>query len=312
MIFSWYKRFIQNVRILLPPKVVIMDGPAKGLLRRHRNPAGTLRASLLALPLLLGLAACGNPAKETLVKENLQGKSVGVMIGYSSDYILSKPEYGLKILRYDSYGDMQMALRFNRVDGIVMERDEADVLCRLEPVYKAAFAIHANEPYAYPISTKNTELLESFNAFIRAFREGPEYADLLARRAGVLEAPYKARKVEVQHPDGKVLRVALYQGWEPISYVNTETGEWEGSDVELITHYANSAGYRIEWVDTGSWNQMVFDLAAGKVDLFLCPDSLALEKDLEMAGSVEFSEWVWRKDMMCIVNGGDDAGEKTI
>ena len=293
-----------------------MDGPEKGARRigpaKRRTGLPKLEPLAIALLFLFALAGCAGGAREPLTRDTMKGRNIGLMLGYSSDYILSRPEYGLKVFRYDAYGDMQMALRFNRVDGIVMERDEADVLCRLEPVYKAAFAIHANEPYAYPISTKNTELLESFNAFIRAFREGPEYADLLARRAGVLEAPYKARKVEVQHPDGKVLRVALYQGWEPISYVNTETGEWEGSDVELITHYANSAGYRIEWVDTGSWNQMVFDLAAGKVDLFLCPDSLALEKDLEMAGSVEFSEWVWRKDMMCIVNGGDDAGEKTI
>lgn len=306
MIFSWYKRFIKNARIFYPQKVVIMDGPAQGLLRLRRNPAGRLRTSLLALPLLLALAGCGNPVKETLAKETLRGKSIGLMLGYSSDYILSRPEYGLKVFRYDSYGDMQMALRFNRVDGIVMEKDEADVLCRLEPDYKAAFAIHEQEKYAYPIHSANSELVESFNAFIREFREGPEYADLLARRARVNEVPYEAKKVESTARGDRVLRVALYQGWEPISYVNTVTGEWEGSDVELITHYANHEGYRIEWIDTGSWNQMVLNLAAGKVDLFLCPDSLALAKDLEMAGSVIFSEWVWLKDMMCVVNNTEE------
>ncbi len=293
-----------------------MDGPFRGTRRRGRTrpvPFASIRMRLsLAALAFAALAGCAGGTRAPLTKDTMKGRSIGLMLGYSSDYILSRPEYGLKVSRYDAYGDMQMALRFNRVDGIVMERDEADVLCRLEPVYKAAFALHESEPYAYPISTKNKELLESFNAFIREFRQGPEYADLLARRARVLDAPYEAKKVEPLHPDGKVLRVALYQGWEPISYVNTESGEWEGSDVELISHYANEAGRRIEWVDTGSWNQMVFDLAAGKVDLFLCPDSLALKKDLEMAGSVEFSDWVWKKDMMCIVNGGADAGEKPL
>jgi ABC-type amino acid transport substrate-binding protein len=270
---------------------------------KARAPGIVVLAFLVALGAIALLPGCAPTERAVLTRENLKGKRVAVMLGYSSDYILSRPEFGLDIYRYDSYGDMQMALRFNRVDAIAMEMDEASVLCRLEPAYRVAMHIRDGLEYAYPIDTKKKELMDSFNSFIRTFRESPEYAEILQRVEAAAREPFVARKVETRGTGDKVLRVALFPGWEPISYVNMTTKEWEGCDVELISHFANSIGVKVEFVDTGDWAQMVLNLMAGKVDLFLCPDSLALKKDLEMSGTITMSEWAFKKDMVLIVAG---------
>lgn len=98
-----------------------------------------------------------------------------------------------------------------------------------------------------------------------------------------------------------MLKVAAFDGWEPISYINAATGEWEGCDVELITYFANSLGAELELIDM-SWEQMIIELSSGLVDLMLCPDSLMLAKDLEMSGNIVMSDWVFLKDIVLIVN----------
>lgn len=259
-------------------------------------------AALLAVWVLAAIfAGCAPQPRKILDRQALKGTRVAVMLGYSSDYIMSRPELGLDVYRYDSYGDMMMALRFNRVDAIAMEYDEASVLCRLEPEYEVSMVIHEDEKYAYLVDSKRKDILDSFNAFIKTFRESPEYADILRRREGAAREPYVAKKVENIVTGDRVLRVALFPGWEPISYRNLTNEEWEGSDVELIIHFANTTGMKVEFVDTGDWLQMVLNLMAGKVDLFLCPDSLVLKKDLEMSGTVTMSEWAFLKDLVLIV-----------
>lgn len=295
-----------NFRGSLPPEVnpvysrVVYENRLKSPGARLRSgcPGMALIALLLAAVCLV--PGCSPAPRAVLTKDNLAGKRIAVMMGYSSDHIMSRPEFGAQVFRYDSYGDMMMALRFDRVDAIAMEYDEASVLCRTEPAYTISFVVVESSPYAYPVDRKDTGLMESFNTFLRWFRESPEYADILSRRAAAATAPYVHKAVETPQTAERSLKVALYPGWEPISYTNMESGKWEGSDVELIQHFAKSIGVRVEFVDTGDWLQMVLNLMTDKVDMFLCPDSLVLKKDLEMSGMVTMSEWAFKKDIVLI------------
>ncbi|HPZ43074.1 MAG TPA: transporter substrate-binding domain-containing protein [Bacillota bacterium] len=244
---------------------------------------------------------CAKNQREPLTADNLTGRKVGVMIGYSSDYILSQPQYGLDIYRYDYYSDMTLALRFNRVDAIATEMDEAYVFCRMQPEFEIGLVVEEQLEYAYLFSADRPELLEQFNQFIRDFRETEEYADILRRVEASADAPFQAKKVENTVTTDRVLKVAAYDGWEPISYINNLTGEWEGGDVELITHFANSLGAKLELIDM-SWDQMVIELTTGLVDLLLSPESLLMAKDLEMSGNIVMSDWVFLKDIVLIVN----------
>jgi hypothetical protein len=71
--------------------------------------------------------------------------------------------------------------------------------------------------------------------------------------------------------------------------------------VELITHFANKMGAKLELIDM-SYQQMLIELGSGMVDLLLCPDSLMLKKDREMSRNITMSECVFLKDIVLIVN----------
>jgi len=267
----------------------------------NKNRLLVLVLSVLILSCLL-LTGCGSEnVKKPVTADNLSGLRVGVMIGYSPDYILSKDSRGMEIYRYDTYSDMYLALRFNRLDAIATEREDAYFTCREEPKFEIGPAVTEPSEYAYMFNADRNELREEFNHFIKEFRKTEEYADILRRVEAVGEGPYKPKKVENIVTTDRVIKVAAFDGWEPTSYINTATGEWEGCDVEIITYFANSIGAKLV-IEDKSWNQMLIEVANGMVDLILSPDSLLFAKDLEMSGNIIMSEAVHMKDIVLVIN----------
>jgi ABC-type amino acid transport substrate-binding protein len=260
-----------------------------------------IKLTCLFLVLCFFLTGCAKTSGEPLTKDNLVGKKIGVIMANSSDYILSESDYGVDIYRYDNDADMQLALTFRRIDAVALERDEAGVFCRIEPEYEIALTVEENLEYAYMFNSDRQELLEQFNGFIRKFKETAEYADLLRRAEESAVRPYQPKEVKNTVTTDQVLKVAAFDGWEPISYINASTGVWEGCDVELITHFANSIGAKLELIDK-SWEQMMIEISLGLVDLVLCPETLMMAKDLEMNGSITMSDWVYLKDIVLVVN----------
>jgi ABC-type amino acid transport substrate-binding protein len=252
---------------------------------KAKKQAGKIFCLLLILGLVM--TGCDKTVSESLTTENLTGKRIGVMCGYSSDYILCTEEYApynLRLYRYDYYADMQLALRFNRLDAAAMENDEAYVFCRIEPRFVIGLTPAAQIEFGYP-----------FNAGKK------EYADILRRVEASAMAPYVPKKVISAVTTERVLKVAVFDGWEPVSYINNLTHEWEGSDVELVTYFANSIGASLELIDM-SYNQMLIELGSGLVDLMLCPETLLYKKDMEMGKNITMSEGVFLKDIVLIVN----------
>jgi ABC-type amino acid transport substrate-binding protein len=257
------------------------------------------------LYLLFALSGCAPKHRAKLDINNLSGKTIGAMIGYSSDYILTNENKNVQLRRFDAYSDMMMALAFHQLDAAAMEMDEAYVFCRLQPKYRIYGTFAKNDKYAYVLNPHSTELNKQFNSFIAEFRRTDSYKDMRRRVKECSKHPFKSKPVKNTGTGDKFLDVLVYDGWEPISYVNTKTHQWEGTDIELITRFANSIGARIKFHPAGSYTQAILDMSLGKADIFVCPDSLRLKKDLEKAGNVTMSDWVWKKDIVFIVNTAD-------
>jgi len=259
--------------------------------------------SLLLVPALL-LTGCSKQVHDPLTMENLAGKRIGVMNGYSSDYIFCMDEYksyNLQLYRFDMYSDMELALRFNRLDAASMENDEAYVFCRIMPDFVIQLVPVNDMEFGYPFCADKTELLAQFNQWVKDFRKTAEYTDIVKRVEATREAPYQAKKIENIVTTDKVLKVGLFDGWEPVSYINTATDEWEGSDIELITYFANSLGAKVE-LEPKSYQQMLIELGNGMLDVMLCPETLLYQKDMEMGSNVTMSDGVFLKDIVLLVN----------
>ncbi len=274
------------------------------MIKPHLKKSIILYTGLL-LYLLYALGGCAPKRNGITDINNLNGKTVGVILGNSPDYILTNHNRNIKLRRYDSNSDMALALAFRQLDAAALERDEADVFCRLQPEYQVHGAFMEGDHYAYVLNPGNIELNERFNSFIKEFRQTDTYIDIVKRATECSEHQYKSKIVENTGTGDKVLRVLIYADWEPVSFLNTETNRWEGADVELTTHFANSIGAAIEFYQVGSYEQAVLDLRFGKVDLLASPDSLEIKTDLEKGGNVTMSDWVWEKDIVFIVNTAD-------
>ena len=66
-----------------------------------------------------------------------------------------------------------------------------------------------------------------------------------------------------------VLRVGTAGDYQPMSYLDPETGRYVGFDAELAEDLAASLGVDIEYVET-SWPTLMDDTLAGKFDLAIC------------------------------------------
>lgn len=65
------------------------------------------------------------------------------------------------------------------------------------------------------------------------------------------------------------LLVGTAGDYQPMSYLNPETGQYEGFDAELAEDLADYLGVELEYVET-SWPTLMDDTLAGKFDLAIC------------------------------------------
>ena len=66
-----------------------------------------------------------------------------------------------------------------------------------------------------------------------------------------------------------VLKVGTTGDYQPMSYLDPDTGEYVGFDSELTEDLAEDLGVEIEYVET-SWPTLMDDTLAGKFDLAIC------------------------------------------
>ena len=69
--------------------------------------------------------------------------------------------------------------------------------------------------------------------------------------------------------DSGVLRVGATGDYQPMSYLNPDTGEYVGFDAALAEDLAKSLGVKVVYVPT-TWPTLMEDTLAGKFDLAVC------------------------------------------
>ncbi|WP_026765418.1 transporter substrate-binding domain-containing protein [Selenomonas ruminantium] len=94
------------------------------------------------------------------------------------------------------------------------------------------------------------------------------------------------------------IRIGTTGDYIPMSYLNPQTGAYEGIDAELSQLIADSLGVKIEYVPT-SWPTLTADTLAGKFDIALCGISRNYARAKTMAMSDAYGEGVFGKTILC-------------
>jgi len=94
------------------------------------------------------------------------------------------------------------------------------------------------------------------------------------------------------------IRIGTTGDYIPMSYLNPQTGEYEGIDAELSKLIAESLGVKIEYVPT-TWPTLTADTLAGKFDIALCGISRNYNRAKIMAMSDAYGEGIFGKTILC-------------
>lgn len=95
-----------------------------------------------------------------------------------------------------------------------------------------------------------------------------------------------------------VIRIGTTGDYIPMSYLNPQTGEYEGIDAELSQLIADSLGVKIQYVPT-TWPTLAADTQAGKFDIAICGISRNYNRARTMAMSDAYGEGIFGKTILC-------------
>ncbi len=278
--------------------------------QRVSSPAATLyqqgRLFLLILMLLLTLlfypltgCAGKQPAPVTpLDVHNLAGRRIGVLMSWSPDYILEDVP-GIELQRYDTTSDAILALKYRRIEALAMDIINAKNFCRMHPGYKILEEPVAFDDYIIFVTNKRQDILQQFNEFAADFRTSEEYQDIYARIMAVDRGEY-VRREWPKHTTGPVLNVATNSLAYPYASIDLQTGEFFGSSVEIIEHFAWRYGYQIHFLD-GDYEAGILNLTTGKADLRILALSQAYRFEVELTHKAMISEPYFSTSIVLVV-----------
>ena len=117
--------------------------------------------------------------------------------------------------------------------------------------------------------------------------------------AALLFAPMRADAGRLEDiAERGTIRVGSTGDYRPMSYLNPETGKYEGIDAELTQIIADSLGVAIEYVPT-SWPTLTEDTLADKFDIALCGISRNYARAKIMAMSDAYGVGYFGKTILC-------------
>ena len=105
-------------------------------------------------------------------------------------------------------------------------------------------------------------------AIIIAIMGASECFAALPSDAGEALSPAAAKSPDEIVERG-VLRVGTAGDYQPMSYLDADSGKYVGFDAELAEDLADALGVELEYVET-SWPTLMDDTLAGKFDLAIC------------------------------------------
>ncbi|WP_319371251.1 basic amino acid ABC transporter substrate-binding protein [uncultured Ilyobacter sp.] len=112
--------------------------------------------------------------------DDLKGKKVGVMLGFTGDLVVSEIE-GVTVERYNAAYSGIMALQSDKVDAVVLDSEPAKNYVDKNEGLEIAKADAAEEEYAIAVRKEDKELLEKLEVGLKAVKDKGVYEELLKK-----------------------------------------------------------------------------------------------------------------------------------
>ena len=114
--------------------------------------------------------------------EDLKGKKIGVVIGYTGDMVVTDMYKDTSsITRYEATGQAIMALTAGKVDATVLDMEPAKEYVANNKGIKVLDTALAEEEYSIALPKDNTALLEEINKALKTLKENGTYDKIYAK-----------------------------------------------------------------------------------------------------------------------------------
>ncbi|WP_286034236.1 basic amino acid ABC transporter substrate-binding protein [Fusobacterium necrogenes] len=112
--------------------------------------------------------------------DDLKGKRVGVMLGFTGDTVVSEIE-GVKVERFNAAYAGIMALKADKVDAVVLDSEPAKNYVKQNAGFQIAEADAVQEEYAIALRKNDRELLEKIEKALAEVKANGTYDKLLEK-----------------------------------------------------------------------------------------------------------------------------------
>ncbi len=226
---------------------------------------------------------------------NLDGQRVGVLLSWAPDYLLTGRK-DMTLMRYNNLASMILALSYNRIDAIAIDYPLVPNIFQCvsglyvvdEPISEDSLVVFVNK--------NRTDLYEQLNEFISRFRTTETYKDIHNRFSST--EVFEPKRVKATG-NGPVLSVAVVEDYMPFAYLDFETDEYVGSDIEFITHFANEYNYTLK-LYPGPYEAATMSVINQRNDMVIGCISKLYAKDEAAGGKVLVPEYYMTQDIVFI------------
>lgn len=228
-----------------------------GLVQKRRTRSITAAVALVVLGILGSVPGWVDKGHSTLhpshsagqvsappVFSRLEGKTVATVVGSIQDIALTRYAHNAEIMRFTSVSDILAALANGKVDVVCMENMTVTANKNVAAVVDTIDAGLPPTPVAACFRLNNTELQQDFNAYLAQIKSDGTYREmeqLWLENDDVFSVPVPKRT-----GTGKTLTIATFSGFPPFNYISS--GVPSGLEIDLLTRWANSRNYRMEFL----------------------------------------------------------------
>lgn len=112
--------------------------------------------------------------------DDLDGKNVGVVLGFTGDLIVSEMS-NVNAQKYSATSEAILALKSQKVDAVVLDYEPAKQYSAQNKELKLVLADSQDEEYAIAIRKEDTELLKKVNDALNTIKENGTYDMLIEK-----------------------------------------------------------------------------------------------------------------------------------
>ena len=226
----------------------------------------------------------------------LSGKRVGVVIGSVQDIAITKMAPDADILRLSSVADMLAALENGKVDVIGEENLSVSFNKELSEKVDTVSAGLPSTPIGACFRLGNDQLKQDFDSFLAEIRRDGTYQRILDQWSNA-DDPSAVARLQ-QRGTGNVLRVAIFPGLPPFSFISS--GSPSGLEIDILTEWANRRNWQLEFLSVDFASQIPA-VQTNKVDMAMGSISITEERQKQ----VLFSEGYLSSHILLLTRKGE-------